>query len=202
MSSNVVTFTPDSHLRDPGTKHVPGESGVWVLIFGDMLIFSVFFITYALHRGDDVDLYRRSQTHLNQAFGILMTFLMLSGSWFVANAVQAARAQRRALSAKLFRCGFACGLFFGIIKFFEYSGKVRHGITPSTNNFFMYYYLFTGIHLLHVVVGMVVIAVLSSYVQKGTVDARKIRNIESGALFWHVVDLLWIVLFALFYIAV
>jgi len=187
---------------EPQVDHVPGEPGVWVLLFGDMLIFSVFFVTYAVHRGDNVDLYRQSQSHLNQVFGILNTFLMLSSSWCVANAVEMARMERTASSARLFRLGLLCGLCFVVVKCFEYGEKVRYGITPSTNEFFMYYYLFTGIHLMHVVVGMAVVGILSSYVQKGVIDARRLRNIESGASFWHVVDLLWIVLFALFYIAV
>lgn len=183
-------------------RHVPGEPGVWVLLFGDMLIFSVFFVTFAVHRGDNVELYRHAQSQLNQVFGILNTFLMLSSSWFVANAVQLSRANQTRRSAAFFKLGLLCGLCFVVVKCFEYGEKVRHGITPSTNDFFMYYYLFTGVHLLHVVVGMAVIGVLSSYVQKAPMDSRRIRNIESGASFWHVVDLLWIVLFALFYIAV
>jgi nitric oxide reductase NorE protein len=182
-------------------RHTPGEPGLWVLLCGDMMVFTVFFVMFAWHRCERVDLYRASQAHLNQVFGILNTFLMLSSSWFVATAVQASRRNRLRLASGCFRAGLLCGVLFCIVKIFEYGEKFRADITPSTNDFFLYYYIFTGVHLLHVIIGMLVLGILSSYVRTGNCDAAKIRNIEGGACFWHVVDLLWIVLFALFYVA-
>lgn len=180
---------------------MPGEPGIWMFIFGDMLVFSLFFVTFAYYRAEDIALYRASQAQLNQMFGALNTFLMLSSSWFVASAVQQGRLGRAQASSRLFGLGFLCGLSFGVVKFFEYGEKIRIGITPATNDFFMYYYMFTGIHLMHVLIGMGVLAYMAAYARAGVGDEKRIRNLESGASFWHVVDLLWIVLFALLYLA-
>lgn len=172
-----------------------------MFIFGDMLVFSLFFLTYAYYRAENVELYKASQAHLNQMFGALNTFLMLSSSWFVATAVQQARRDRPQVSARCFALGVLCGLGFGVVKFFEYGEKLRLGITPATNDFYMYYYVFTGIHFMHVLIGMGVLTYMAIYARAGVGDEKRIRNIESGASFWHVVDLLWIVLFGLLYLA-
>jgi len=172
-----------------------------MFIFGDMLVFSTFFIIFAWYRGEDPELYASAQAHLNQGFGLLNTLLMLSSSWFVASAVQMARHQKTRGCVAGFLLGAACALGFGVVKFFEYGEKLRVGITPMSNDFFMYYYVFTGIHFMHVLIGMGVLAYMAAYARSGGFDAHKLRNLESGASFWHVVDLLWIVLFALLYLA-
>jgi nitric oxide reductase NorE protein len=181
-------------------RQLPGEVGIWLFIFGDMLVFSLFFITFMFYRGENLALFQQSQTHLNQTLGVVNTFLMLSSSWFVAMAVQSARKNMGRVTPLLFLCGFGCGLGFVIAKFFEYREKIRAGLTLTSNDFFMYYYMFTGIHLMHVLIGMGVLAFMARYAWSGGFDAKKIGHLESGASFWHVVDLLWIVLFALLYL--
>lgn len=179
---------------------MPGEIGIWLFIFGDMMIFSLFFVTFMYYRGHNVELFRDSQTHLNQFFGALNTFFMLTSSWFVAMAVRAARKNKGKVTPFCFLLGLCCGIGFAIVKVFEYSEKIRHGITLNTNDFYMYYYMFTGIHFVHVMIGMGVLIFMARYSWSGEFDAKKIGNLESGASFWHVVDLLWIVLFALLYL--
>jgi nitric oxide reductase NorE protein len=186
-------------VSTPATRHLPGEPGVWVFILGDMLIFAVFFLVFIYYRSHDVPLFRQSQAALNQGYGAFNTFLMLSSSWFVALAVQAARSHRAVLSARLFALAFGCGVGFVVVKFFEYSEKIRAGLTLTSNDFFMYYFVFTGIHLMHVLIGMGVLILLWTTVRRG-VDAKSVNILESGASFWHLVDILWIVLFALLYL--
>lgn len=182
-------------------RHMPGEPGIWVFIFGDMMVFTLFFVTFAWYRGENMDLFAASHALLNQVFGVINTFLMLSSSWFVATAVRMARENRPRLVVAGFGGAFLCGIGFVVSKVFEYGEKIRAGITPATNDFFMYYYVFTGIHLMHVLIGMGVLAFMAAYARSGAFDTHKVRNLESGASFWHVVDLLWIVLFALLYLA-
>lgn len=189
-----------SRLVEKPVTHLPGEAGVWVFIVGDMLVFALFFATFVYYRAQDVELYIESQRTLNQGFGVINTFLMLSSSWFVALAVQAARAKSGKLSPALFALAFACGGGFVAVKFFEYGEKIRVGIALTTNDFYMYYYMFTGIHLLHVLIGMAVLAFLWNVSRKGASDGENIVALESGASFWHLVDVLWIVLFALLYL--
>lgn len=181
-------------------RHLPGEAGIWLFIFGDMMVFSLFFVTFMYYRGQELELFRESAHHLSQFFGALNTFYMLSSSWFVAMAVQASRRQMRGVTTALFLMGFTCGAGFLVNKVFEYGDKIRHGITLNTNDFFMYYYMFTGIHMMHVIIGMGVLLFAAKYSWGGNFDARKVKNLESSASFWHVVDLLWIVLFALLYL--
>jgi nitric oxide reductase NorE protein len=190
--------------RDGGSvstsRHLPGEAGIWLFIFGDMMVFSLFFLTFMYYRGHELELFRESSHKLSQFFGALNTFFMLSSSWFVAMAVQASRRQMRGATTALFLMGFLCGVGFLVNKVFEYGDKISHGITLNTNDFFMYYYMLTGIHMMHVTIGMGVLLFAAKYAWGGNLDARKVRNLESSASVWHVVDLLWIVLFALLYL--
>lgn len=186
--------------RDNAVGHVPGELGVWMFIVGDLIVFSLFFVTFLYYRGLEVDLFTTSQTHLNQTFGAINTFFMLTSSWFVASAVHAARHRMGKVTPICFLLAMACGVGFAIVKVLEYGEKISAGITLTTNNFFMYYYMFTGIHFVHVLIGMAVLAFLTRMSWSGQFDATRIRNLESGASFWHLVDLLWIVLFALIYL--
>ncbi|WP_176599252.1 cytochrome c oxidase subunit 3 family protein [Sphingobium sp. 15-1] len=184
-----------SHLR------LPGEPGIWVFIFGDLLIFSLFFGTFLFYRAEDVAQFTSSQAMLSKSFGVFNTALMLSSSWFVAMGVNAVKENRVKVPTALFSLAFLCGAGFGVVKVFEYSEKISLGITLNTTEFYMYYYMFTGIHMVHVIIGMGVLAFLafSCNARKGVYAEKDIRNIESGACFWHVVDLLWIVLFPILY---
>lgn len=182
------------------TPHVPGEVGFWVFIGGDLVLFSVLFFLFLQYRAGQETLFTESQRHLNQVLGLVNTLLMLSSSWLVAFAVQAARRQQPQIASRCFAAAFACGAGFIVVKYFEYSEGIRAGFTLNTNDFFMYYYVYTGIHLIHVVIGMGVLATLTAYTRSKAFSAVKVQHLESGACFWHLVDLLWIVLFALLYL--
>jgi nitric oxide reductase NorE protein len=170
------------------------------MIFGDMLMFSLMFGVFLFYRRADLELFESSQAHLNKTLGLINTFLLLTSSWFVAMAVQAARAHRTRATVMMFRFALACGVGFAVVKIVEYTQKIRAGIVINSNDFYMYYYMFTGIHFLHVLIGMGVLAFMAHYASDGKFSAVKIGHIESGASFWHVVDLLWIALFALLYL--
>jgi nitric oxide reductase NorE protein len=158
------------------------------------------FGVFLFYRRSDLALFQSSQALLNQTFGLINTFFMLTSSWFVAKAVQAARFHRGRETAIMFRLALACGLGFSVVKFAEYAQKIRAGIVINSNDFFVYYYMFTGIHFLHVLIGMGVLAFMAHYASDGQFSDIKIGHIESGATFWHLVDLLWIALFALLYL--
>ena len=181
-------------------RHLPGEAGIWIFILGDMLIFSLFFCVFTYYRALDVNLFIESQSKLNQNFGAFNTLLLLSSSWFVVMGLQAVRKNRALRASRLFGLGLMCGIGFSIVKFFEYGEKIRHGIYLTTNDFFMYYYIFTGIHFLHVIIGMAVLIFLILKARKGNFTAHDIQTFEAGAAYWHMVDLLWIVLFPLLYL--
>lgn len=181
------------------TRRVPGEIGIWVLIFGDLFAFTVLFLHFIYAKGVEPDVFREAHGHMNQAFGAINTFLMLTSSWLVALGMRSARQNGGALAARLFTGALLCGVAFAGVKYFEYSAKLDAGLTIHSNAFFHDYYMFTIIHLLHVTLGSIMLFLMSKAI-RAKVDARSLRFAETGALFWHMVDLLWIVLFALFYL--
>lgn len=182
------------------TRHMPGEEGAWLFIFGDMIVFAIFFVTFVYYRAQQVELYDQSQLALNQVFGLVNTLLLLTSSWFLAMAVRAFRSGKAQLSRRLIAVTMLFGTGFVVSKGFEWADKFAHGVTVMTNEFFMFYFMFTGIHLVHVLMGLGVLGYLFAHTgRKGDVAGR-IGVLESGAAFWHLVDLLWVVLFALIYL--
>jgi nitric oxide reductase NorE protein len=186
--------------------HLPGEPGVWVFIVGDMLMFALLFGAFVHYRAQDPALYVQSQTTLNQGFGAINTMLLLTSSWFVVDAVRDARNRHTGRAGTRISLAFLCGVGFITVKFFEWGEKIRAGITLTSNDFYMYYYMLTGIHLLHVAIGMGVLIFLwrllrQSALHRSTVAHESVvSHLESGASFWHLVDMLWIFLFALLYL--
>jgi nitric oxide reductase NorE protein len=179
-------------------KILPGEEGVWILVLGDMIVFGLFFITYLYYRAQEADLFDRSQARLNLHFGVINTLLLLTSSWFVAMGVQAVRDERSGRAKTLLRLAFLCGAGFCAIKAIEYTETFDQGATLVTNNFFMFYFMYTGIHLLHVAIGLAVLLFLMHKADDAV--PQDVRIFESGATFWHMVDLLWIMLFPLLYL--
>ncbi|WP_179467063.1 cytochrome c oxidase subunit 3 family protein [Mycolicibacterium vinylchloridicum] len=203
MSASEVIGQPEAAATEsaaPG-KHVPGEPGIWVLLFGDMLVFTVLFVVYLHRRGENRELFAESQNALNRNFGAINTLVLLTSSVLVVFAVAALRSERlRPLAPRLTLAGFAVGCCFVIVKVFEYHEKISAGITPSTNEFFMYYFVLTGLHLAHVVIGLAVLLALSRLARKPEPSRTHIAFFEGGGCFWHMVDLLWIVIFPLLFL--
>jgi len=193
----VLSATEDPH---DAPRHVPGEAGIWIIIFGDMLVFSVMFLSFVCQRREDPRLFQTSAAHLNQVFGLLNTVLLLTSSWFVALGIQAARRDEGRRAARGFRLATLCALGFSIVKLLEYTEKVRADIVINSNDFYMYYFVLTGIHFMHVLIGIGVLTFMARHAAAGAIDGRRLSHLESGASFWHLVDLLWIALFALLYL--
>lgn len=198
MSSPTSADGPGA-ASGPAKRHLPGEEGVWVFIFGDLLVFTAFFITYAVSRSDEPGLFAASQDLLDRKLGLLNTLLLLTSSWFVALGVHAVRRQDRR-ARTLLACGIACGIGFVAVKAFEYAAKIGAGITLNTNGFFIFYYMFTGIHLIHVLLGLGVLIYIFTRFERSGRWPGGMTLLESGTAFWHMVDLLWVVLFALLYL--
>jgi len=181
-------------------RHMPGEVGIWVFIFGDLLVFTTFFLIFMYYRGAEGAVFSESREHMNQLYAVINTALMLTSSWFVAMGVQDVREDLRDRAARMFNLAFLCGAGFAVVKYFEYSEKLGAGITFHTNDFFSCYYVFTVTHLMHVLMGMLMLKLMIRKQNSSSTRFQKIRFVEAGASFWHLVDLLWIVLFALFYL--
>lgn len=189
----------------PPTPHrqrvLPGLPGFWIFILMDMSFFSVLFLAYLLERAKQPLLYAASQAHLNVSLGLLNMLVLLTSSWFVALAVHALRRGQRRRTVGLLLAALACGLLFAAVKVTEYRQEFALGITPLTDGFFMLYFSLTFIHFLHVLIGIVVLGALAWKTRVGTYGPHCMAGIEVGATYWHMVDLLWILLFPLLYMA-
>jgi nitric oxide reductase NorE protein len=179
---------------------VPGVRDFWILIGAECTLFSLFFISYMVGRAGDMDLYAASQRALNRNLGAFNTVVLILGSWLVIRALDHIRQDRPARAARGLAGAIGCGLAFVCVKFIEYGDKFAHGLFPTTNDFFTFYFVLTMIHMVHLLVGTVVLVIMRRGVIDGTCHAANMAFAESGAIYWHLVDLLWIFIFALLYL--
>jgi len=193
-----LTITTPSEI--PQSKHLPGDLAIWIFILAEMLAFAVFFSAYAFARTSNVELFNLHQHTLNRNAGALNTILLVTGSWFVVLAVQAAHRDDGKAVTRNIALGFICGAGFLVVKIFEYAEKFGAGISLSTNTFYMFYISLTFFHFMHVILGMVILTALWLQARKGAYTSQNAHGLESGAAYWHMVDLLWIVLFPLVYV--
>jgi nitric oxide reductase NorE protein len=188
--SEVTTEKPAKPRR------LPGVVGVWVFIGADSVIFALLFLSYMQDRRKDPAAFEASSNTLNYNLGGLNTLILLTSSWLVALGVIAARRGEPARAHRFLLGGVLTGCAFVVSKLIEYAEKFAIGITPVTDAFFTWYFTMTGLHLLHVVAGTGLLTYL-------WIKARRTVNIttaECVASYWHLVDLLWIVLFPLLYL--
>jgi len=202
MGSVLRSSETDTQLVSVGdpTRRLPGVEGVWVFVIADMTVFAILFGSFIIGRHQNPDLFEGSRHALNPNFGGVNTLILLTSSWFAALALDAVRKSRFALAQRLIGGAFLCGLAFMVSKAIEYTEKLNAGISLLTNDFFMYYFTLTGIHLFHVVAGNVVLLVLWFMARSRSFDPQRPVVLECGAIYWHMVDLIWIILFPLLYL--
>ncbi|MGV0745908.1 cytochrome c oxidase subunit 3 [Mycolicibacterium sp. XJ870] len=183
---------------DQSRPHLPSDGSMWVFVLGDFVIFSSYFIVFMVYRNQQHDLFLESQRQLSLGIGVLNTLVLLASSWFVAQSVVATRAGSYDRAMRLTLLGGACGVLFVLVKAYEWWSKINAGLTFPHNDFFMFYYMLTGVHLFHVALGLVFLGVV--YVELRNPRGRRVSMVETGATYWHMVDLLWIAIFALVYV--
>jgi nitric oxide reductase NorE protein len=169
-----------------------------MLVLFEALVFTAYFGVYLFHRAVHSAAFLSAQAHLDQRFGILNTLLMLTSSLFMLRCVQASRAGalRSAMTSLLVTA--ALGAAFLASKVTEWTLLVRAGHTFTSDEFFQYYFFLTGIHCLHVLIGFVTIGVIG-WQLRGR-ERRSQETVETCAVYWHSVDLLWVLIFSLLYV--
>jgi len=180
--------------------YLAGDLAVWLIILAELLTFGIFFLSYAFARTFDVALFNVSQTTLDLNSGGINTALLITGSWCVVRAVQAVKRDASAVGVRWLMAALVCGSGFVVIKLIEFSAKADAGIDLSTNSFYMFYFLLTAFHFFHVLAAMVFLSILLFKTRAGRYGSHDVHELETGAAFWHMVDLLWIVLFPLIYV--
>ena len=193
MTNTVAAAESDSRV-----VHMPGDGAMWVMVIGDLFIFGAYFIIFMVHRAMRPGVFLASQQHLNITIGVVNTLVLLASSWFIARSVRCTRAGEGDRVLRLTYLGGLCGVLFIGIKAYEWSAKIAEGYTLSGNEFFMFYYMLTGVHVFHVGLGLVILGVVVRELRNPR--RRRVSMVESGATYWHMVDLLWVAIFALLYV--
>jgi nitric oxide reductase NorE protein len=182
------------------TRRLPGVDGLWIAIGADAVIFAILFMSFMQARLLEPAVFEQSRQALDITFGGIDTLILLTSSWSIALAVQALKRGAVDRVPRYLLGGVLTGLMFMVSKGFEYFLKFAHGITPATNEFYMWYFTLTGIHLVHVVFGTCLLTYVWMRARTGAYDRSNRVVPECVASYWHLVDLLWIFLFPLLYL--
>ncbi|MBV2361636.1 cytochrome c oxidase subunit 3 [Thalassococcus sp. CAU 1522] len=171
---------------------LPGELMMWVLIVSELLVFGAGMAAYLGMRLTDPAGFVEAQSHLNRTAAAVNTLVLVSSGALAALAVHFAEIGRTARARRALAGAAVLGVVFLVVKWMEYAAKAAHGIAWDTHPFFTFYYGLTGFHAAHVLAGIVILGLVS-------INARP-RTIETGAAFWHMVDLVWVLLFPVIYL--
>ncbi len=177
-----------------------GDGVVWLLVLAELLTFGLLFVSFAVARWREPAVFAQGQAALSLGTGALNTLLLVAASWAAVRAVRCFASDRGDLGANWLLSALTGALGFLIVKSHEFAGKVAAGFDWATNSFTLLYTLLTGFHFLHVVVGAIVFTVLWFKARAGAYGRANHMAPASGAVFWHMVDLLWMVLFPLVYV--
>jgi nitric oxide reductase NorE protein len=179
-------------------RFVPGQPDMWAFVLFETLVFTGYFGFYLFYRARSPELFLHAQAQLDLRIGVLNTLVLLLSSWSVARCVQSSRAGAYGAALRDAYITAAFAAVFLLFKVFEWARLVRSGNGFDSNDFFTYYYFLTGIHFVHLLIGFVVLGVVS-YQLRG--PARRSQElVETCATYWHTVDFLWVLIFALLYV--
>jgi cytochrome c oxidase subunit 3 len=193
------------HRDDIGSK-----IGMWLFIFTEILLFGGLFIVYSVYRYKNPVAFHLAAEELSVTIGTINTVILLISSMTVAMSISAVQSGKNKTASILLLTTITLALLFLINKYFEWSGKIGHGIYPGSDIlaqmgagetlFFGLYFAMTGLHALHIIVGLILLTVMLFKVMNRTINVSYNIQLENSGLYWHLVDLVWIFLFPLFYL--
>ena len=175
----------------------PGGILLWILIFLELITFGAALIVLVLNSKEDPALFHQSRLHLNTTFGAINTIFLLTSGAFMAASVHQFKLTNFKKASYYLRLTMLGGLLFLILKGIEYYLKIESGHILGSNSFFTFYWLLTGFHVIHVIVGLVILLFTQNGLKKKT---TLIEDIEASAAFWHMCDLIWLLLFPVLYL--
>jgi heme/copper-type cytochrome/quinol oxidase subunit 3 len=173
-----------------------GRLAVWWVIASEIVIFGGLLGSYIMHRVAHAE-WAHQSVHTNTIAGAFNTFVLLTSSLSAVLAHQAAEGGDGKKAARLLRYTVLGGGTFLVVKAFEWSNEIRHGYTLTSSTFWSFYYTAAGLHAAHVLAGMIIMLVVAADAEKG----RELQRVENVGIYWHFVDIVWIFLFPLLYIA-
>ncbi|MCA1525295.1 MULTISPECIES: cytochrome c oxidase subunit 3 family protein [Bradyrhizobium] len=173
-------------------QDLPGDPMIWVLIFSELVAFGLLLGAFSVARAIHPAVFAAGQATLDSHLSGLNTVVLVTSGWAAARATKAVRNGQRATTRYWLLGAMALGCLFIAIKLAEYAEETGRGVGLETNPFFTLYFLLTGFHLLHVGLGIIILAVVCR--------RAGISGVETGTAFWHMVDLVWIVMFPILYL--
>jgi cytochrome c oxidase subunit III len=193
------------HRDDYGSR-----LGMWLFLFTELILFGGVFIVYAVYRFMHQAEFHLAAQELNTTIGMINTIILLTSSMTAAMSITAMQKGNVKFSMSLIVVTVLLACAFLMNKYFEWSLKIHHGIFPGSKEllnkpdgeilYFGLYYVMTGLHALHVIIGMTIFLFVLAFMRTGTVNQHAYVKLENAALYWHLVDLIWIFLFPLFYL--
>ena len=196
------------HNRDDEASKL----GMWLFLFTELLLFGGLFLVYSVYRYLNAEAFLEASYELNVMMGTINTIVLLTSSLTVAMSVTAIQKGDTRMAINLIWATIAFACVFLVIKYFEWTAKFDHGLFPGMDHyndlipgeklFFFLYFFMTGLHGFHVIVGAILLIFVMSSIRKGEVNKNRFVYLENGALYWHLVDLIWIFIFPLFYLII
>jgi len=185
--------------------------GMWLFIFTELLLFGMLFVIYSVYRFMNPEAFHLAAEELDTFIGAVNTIILLVSSMTIAMSTTAIQKGNKRFTLLLLVITIILGIVFLVNKYFEWKVKFDHGIFPGSEMltqtlsqgeilFFGLYFIMTGLHALHIVIGIVFIAVVMQKVAKRKIHAQRSALLDNAGLYWHLVDIIWIFLFPLFYL--
>ena len=200
-----TTAQIDLHRDDTASK-----LGMWLFIFTEILLFGGMFIVYSVYRYKNPVAFGLAHQELSVTVGFINTIILLISSATVAIAISAMQKSDRKMTMAMLALTLLLAVVFLVNKYFEWGGKFEHGMYPGSELmrnlsqgdmlFFSLYFFMTGLHAIHILIGMVLLTISLFRVKSRTVNSGKYAMLENSGLYWHLVDLIWIFMFPLFYL--
>lgn len=184
--------------------------GMWLFLYSEIILFGGLFVLYAAYFHRYPEFFAEGGKELNRVIGAINTIVLLLSSFTVAASITAIQRNNKKQTIGLLVFSIFCGFIFLVNKYFEWGAKIHHDIYPNSetlvsgepgiNIFFGLYYVITGLHGLHVIIGMILLTISLVYVLAGKVTSSRFSMLDNSGLYWHLVDLIWIFVFPLFYL--
>ena len=181
-------------------RYPPGDLAIWIFILAELSVFAIFFAAYAFTRMGNPELFDTYQQTLDRRAALINTLALITSSYFVVRSVAAIRQDDSSGCARWLLAALSMGLLFLVVKSAEYAHQLGQGITLSTNTFYRVYLSLTFFHFMHVILGMVILAAVALKARSGGYSTAEHSGVETGASYWHMVDLVWLILFPLVYV--
>ncbi|HMQ43573.1 MAG: cytochrome c oxidase subunit 3 [Confluentibacter sp.] len=177
----------------------PGGILIWIIIFLELFTFGAALVAMVYYGKQAVEIFHTSRLQLNATFGMVNTLFLLTSGYFMAISVEALKLKNTDKFKKLLLVTMFFGLCFLGLKSFEYATKLHEGFAIGYNTFFTFYWMLTLFHVIHVLVGLVILTSVYFGISKKN-STTTLEDVEASAAFWHMCDLIWILLFPIIYL--